>query len=119
MTIVLTSLVPFDFRVDVERMAELKALPIRASRLAIGQLIAPVVLMTALQWTALGVLALRLGDRRRPLLGDRRLRPAVQRPALRGREPVVPALPDPLGHRGGVRPPGDGPDWSCWPSPSS
>jgi hypothetical protein len=57
----LTSLVPFDFRADVERMAELKALPIRASGLAVGQLIAPVVLMTALQWTVLGVLALRLG----------------------------------------------------------
>jgi hypothetical protein len=61
MTLVLTSLVPFDFRADVERMAELKALPIRAFRLALGQLIAPVVLVTALQWTALGLLALRLG----------------------------------------------------------
>jgi hypothetical protein len=61
MSLLLTSLVPFDFRVDVERMAELKALPIRASGLAVGQLIAPVVLMTALQWTALGLLALRVG----------------------------------------------------------
>jgi hypothetical protein len=31
MSLVLTTMVPFDFRADVERMAELKALPIRAS----------------------------------------------------------------------------------------
>lgn len=61
LTFFLTTMLPFDFRADVERMAELKALPIRASRLAIGQLLAPVVLLTALQWTALGGLALWAG----------------------------------------------------------
>ncbi|HEX8200453.1 MAG TPA: putative ABC exporter domain-containing protein [Isosphaeraceae bacterium] len=61
MTLFLTAMLPFDFRADLERMAELKALPIRASRLAIGQLLAPVVLTTAVQWAALAVLAWRVG----------------------------------------------------------
>ncbi len=55
MTIFLTPAVPFDFRGDVDRMDILKSLPIRGFWLATGQLIAPVVLVTLIQW---GVLAL-------------------------------------------------------------
>lgn len=52
-TMFLTMLVPFDFRGDLDRMAELKVLPIHPMALAIGQVVAPVVVITALQWVFL------------------------------------------------------------------
>jgi hypothetical protein len=52
-----TPLVPFDFRGDVDRMATLKVLPVRPWRLAVGQLLTPVLLMTAFEWALLGLLA--------------------------------------------------------------
>lgn len=55
LTMFLTQLVPFDFRGDVDRIAELKALPLAAWRLALGQLLAPVVLVTSVQWVMLAV----------------------------------------------------------------
>ncbi len=58
LTVVLATLVPFDFRSDLDRMAFLKTLPIPAWRLVVGQLLTPVLLFTALQWLVLaGVLA--------------------------------------------------------------
>jgi hypothetical protein len=58
LTLFLTTLLPFDFRGDIDRLAALKALPIAAWRLTIGQLLAPVVLMTVVQLAGLTVIAL-------------------------------------------------------------
>jgi hypothetical protein len=57
LTMFLTQMVPFDFRGDVDRIAALKALPLAAWRLALGQLLAPVVLVTVVQWATLAVAA--------------------------------------------------------------
>lgn len=57
LTIFLTTMLPFDFRGDIDRLALLKTLPLPAWRLAIGQLLAPVLLMTALQGIGLTVVA--------------------------------------------------------------
>jgi hypothetical protein len=58
-TVFFTTVIPFDFRGDVDRIAVLKTFPLPSWRLAIGQIAAPVVLMTAYQWgllIALGAL---------------------------------------------------------------
>ncbi len=52
----LTTLAPFDFRGDVDQMALLKTLPTRAWRLALGELLAPVLIFTLIQWAALGAM---------------------------------------------------------------
>lgn len=57
LTIFLTAVVPFDFRGDVDRIAVLKTLPLPAWRLAIGQLLTPVVLLSVMQWLALAGIA--------------------------------------------------------------
>jgi hypothetical protein len=53
LTILLTALVPFDFRGDVDRIALLKTLPIPAWRLAVGQLLTPVLLLSVVHWLVL------------------------------------------------------------------
>ncbi len=53
LTLFLTTMLPFDFRGDIDRLALLKTLPLPAWRLAVGQLLAPVLLMTGLQWLGL------------------------------------------------------------------
>jgi hypothetical protein len=58
---ILTSMVPFDFRSDIDRMAELKALPIPPWRIAVGQLATPALLVTLGQWAILAIVAARLG----------------------------------------------------------
>lgn len=55
LTLFMTTLLPFDFRGDIDRLALLKTLPLPPWRLAIGQLLAPVLLMTALQCLGLAV----------------------------------------------------------------
>jgi hypothetical protein len=50
MALILTFMAPFDFRGDIDRIAELKTLPISSRALAIGQLAAPVAVLTVLQW---------------------------------------------------------------------
>jgi hypothetical protein len=57
LTLFLTTMLPFDFRGDIDRLALLKTLPLPAWRLAVGQLLAPVLLMTALQGIGLVVAA--------------------------------------------------------------
>ncbi|HTU19382.1 MAG TPA: putative ABC exporter domain-containing protein [Gemmataceae bacterium] len=57
LTLFMTTLLPFDFRGDIDRLALLKTLPLPAWRLAIGQLLAPVLLMTTLQGIGLAVVA--------------------------------------------------------------
>jgi hypothetical protein len=53
LTVFLTALAPFDFRGDVDRIAVLKTLPLPAWRLAVGQLLTPVLLFTLLQCAVL------------------------------------------------------------------
>jgi ABC-2 type transport system permease protein len=53
LTVFLTALVPFDFRGDLDRMAFLKTLPLPAWRLAVGQLLTPVLFFTLMQWLIL------------------------------------------------------------------
>jgi hypothetical protein len=57
LTVFMTSLLPFDFRGDIDRLAYLKTLPLSPWRLAVGQLLTPVLLMTVLQFVALSVVA--------------------------------------------------------------
>jgi hypothetical protein len=53
MATLFTPRVPFDFRGDVDRIALLKTLPIAPWRVALGQVLAPVVTVTAVQWLVL------------------------------------------------------------------
>lgn len=57
LTLFMTMMLPFDFRGDIDRLALLKTLPLPPWRLAVGQLLAPVLVMTALQGIGLGVVA--------------------------------------------------------------
>jgi len=57
LTLFLTTMLPFDFRGDIDRLAFLKTLPLSPWRLALGQLLAPTLLMTALQWLGLAAIA--------------------------------------------------------------
>lgn len=57
LSVFMTSLLPFDFRGDIDRLAFLKTLPLPPWRLAVGQLLTPVLLMTVLQFVALSVVA--------------------------------------------------------------
>ncbi len=52
----LTTLAPFDFRGDVDQMALLKTLPTPAWRLALGEVLAPVLIFTLIQWAALAAM---------------------------------------------------------------
>jgi Putative ABC exporter len=61
MTLFLTPLIAFDFRGDLDRIDVLKTWPIRPVPLAIGQLLAPVLLICLVQWIALAVIAATLG----------------------------------------------------------
>jgi hypothetical protein len=55
--ILITPLMPYDFRGDVDRIAVLKTLPLAAWKLALGQLLTPVLLMSSLQGFVLIVVA--------------------------------------------------------------
>ena len=50
LSVFLTTLVPFDFRGDIDRIGALKTLPIVPWRLAVGQLLAPTLVLTLMQW---------------------------------------------------------------------
>jgi hypothetical protein len=58
MTFFLTVLVPFDFRGDIDRLGVLKTLPIPPWRIAVGQLVVPTVILTAVQFLALAAACL-------------------------------------------------------------
>jgi hypothetical protein len=51
--VLLTTMLPFDFRGDVDRLALLKTLPVPPWRLALGQVLAPVIVLTSVQWLVL------------------------------------------------------------------
>jgi hypothetical protein len=57
----LTHLLPLGFRTDIDRMAELKALPVSPIQMAIGQLMTPVAYITLLQWVILAGIAIVSG----------------------------------------------------------
>src|SRR6185312_7102288 len=61
MSIILSFLIPYDFRGDVDLMEELKALPIAPNRLALGQLLTPTLLATAAQTISMVVVLVGLG----------------------------------------------------------
>jgi hypothetical protein len=58
MTLVVPTLLPFDFRGDVDRMDLLKVLPLPAWRLVVGQLLTPVLVVTALQGLVVALVCL-------------------------------------------------------------
>ena len=57
-TIFLTRMVPFDFRGDLDHIDWLKSLPISSTAVAVGQLLTPTAIMTALHVSVLVVAAL-------------------------------------------------------------
>lgn len=59
-TLFLTQMLPFDFRADIDRIAELKVLPIKPSFLVVGQLLGPVLIMSVLQGGVLGFIGIYL-----------------------------------------------------------
>jgi hypothetical protein len=66
LSVFLTSLVPFDFRGDIDRIAYLKTLPLAPWRLALGQLLTPTLLLSLMQWLTLAV-AVGLSPSQAPL----------------------------------------------------
>jgi hypothetical protein len=62
MTLFVPALVPFDFRGDLDRMDMLKALPLPAWRLVVGQLLTPVLLVSLAQLIVLGAAQLARGQ---------------------------------------------------------
>ncbi len=50
LTLLLTRMVAFDFRGDLDSMDWLKSLPLRPISITLGQLATPVLLLTAIQY---------------------------------------------------------------------
>jgi hypothetical protein len=67
-TFLLAPMITFDFRGDLERMDILKTLPLRASRIVLGQVLTPVLIVSLVQWLFLVVLIV-LGYRLDLLVG--------------------------------------------------
>lgn len=57
MSFIASTTVGYDFRPDLGRMEDLKTLPIRPTRLVLGQLLTPVLVLCAAQWLSLALLA--------------------------------------------------------------
>jgi hypothetical protein len=55
-TLFITPLIAFDFRADVDRMEELKALPISSIAITIGQLLTPILIYLLPQWIFYAIL---------------------------------------------------------------
>jgi len=56
-TVMLSRMLPFDFRGDLDQMDWLKSLPLRPSAIAAGQIIVPTLAMTLFHWLVLGLSA--------------------------------------------------------------
>jgi hypothetical protein len=56
MTVMFTAVVPFDFRGDVDRMAVLKTLPLAPWAVTLGQVLAPTLVVSLMQWLLLAVI---------------------------------------------------------------
>lgn len=61
LTFFLVTMTRFDFRSDLDQLEWLKMLPISANALAAGQVLTPVLVLTAVQWTILMALAIGFG----------------------------------------------------------
>lgn len=61
MSIVMSFLIPYDFRGDVDLMEELKVLPISPNRLALGQLLTPTIIASLAQMLAMVAVIIGLG----------------------------------------------------------
>jgi hypothetical protein len=61
-SLIVSQIVTFDFKGDLDRIEVLKTLPIAPRALALGQLAAPVVLMTGIQWIAFAVITASAKD---------------------------------------------------------
>lgn len=61
LTLIMTRMLPFDFRGDLDHLDWLKSLPLRPMALAAGQLVVPVFLMTVIQLLSFSALALVAG----------------------------------------------------------
>jgi hypothetical protein len=61
LSIILSFLMPYDFRGDIDLMEELKALPIAPSRLALGQLLTPTILSSVTQGLAMLIILIAFG----------------------------------------------------------
>jgi hypothetical protein len=62
LSLLMTPAFAFDFRADYERMDTLKALPVRASRVVLGQLATPVLLASLLQSVAFVLIGVAVPD---------------------------------------------------------
>lgn len=60
LTCLAPAMVPFDFRLDLDRMEELKTWPIPPARLVLGQLLVPVAILSLGEWLVLAISALFL-----------------------------------------------------------
>lgn len=58
MSIFLTTVIPFDFRGDIDRIAVLKTLPVVPWRIVVGQILTPTLILLVLQLMALGAILL-------------------------------------------------------------
>ncbi len=61
-TFFLSSIVPFDFRSDFDRLPEMKALPLSAMAIVMGQIATPVFVMTASQAFVMALIGFKLTD---------------------------------------------------------
>jgi hypothetical protein len=64
LTILSTMMIRFDFRSDIGQMDLLKSLPLRPMQMAIGQLVTPVIMCTALQTCLIAAAAYMTGEPR-------------------------------------------------------
>ena len=63
LTFLCSSMFSFDFRGDIDHIEAIKALPLRGWAVTIGQLVAPVLLLTAFHFLLLGIAAATLHSR--------------------------------------------------------
>lgn len=59
--VLVPQLVPFDFRRDLDRLAQLRALPLSPAAVVVGQLAAPVLALAAVQFVGIAGIALATG----------------------------------------------------------
>lgn len=68
LTFLCSSMLNFDFRGDIDHIETLKALPLRGWTVVLGQLVAPVLLLTCLHWLLLAIATPMVQSQRRYLL---------------------------------------------------
>ena len=61
-TLMFAQAITFDFRGDLDQMESLKALPLKETAIAAGQLVVPSLILTLLHWVVLGLAAAAIGE---------------------------------------------------------